>query len=92
MPCDSRLQIAPTLTLAHEHQPHGRAVARLARDQSADNGSDDGSLEHLRELEHVSTLRLPLNFGHDLALDLGVLSCKSEYVVTLDVEMLVVRD
>src|SRR5215469_7032469 len=51
-----------------------------------DNASVDGSLDRLSDVSGVSSLRLPFNLGHDIALDLGVLSCHSEYVVTLDVD------
>jgi glycosyltransferase involved in cell wall biosynthesis len=51
-----------------------------------DNGSVDGSRDRLRADREVSALMLPVNLGHELALDLGVLSCKTEYVVALDVD------
>lgn len=57
-----------------------------------DNGSDDGSRHHLRARGDVRTLMLPANLGHDLALDLGVLSCQTEYVVTLDVDAFPLHD
>jgi glycosyltransferase involved in cell wall biosynthesis len=51
-----------------------------------DNGSSDVSRERLRETESVRHALLPVNMGHDFALDLGVLLCDTEYVVTLDVD------
>jgi glycosyltransferase involved in cell wall biosynthesis len=51
-----------------------------------DNGSSDESRARLAERPDVRTLLLPANLGHDLALDLGVLACDTEYVVTLDVD------
>ena len=51
-----------------------------------DNGSTDGSRERLGTVPEVSALMLPVNLGHELALDLGVLRCETEYVVALDVD------
>ena len=50
-----------------------------------DNGSDDARSHRPRE-ENVRSVLLPLNMGHDFALDLGVLLSETEYVVTLDVD------
>jgi hypothetical protein len=57
-----------------------------------DNGSQDESRRRLAELSGVSTLLLPANLGHDLALELGVLLCRTEYVVTLDVDAFPLRE
>jgi glycosyltransferase involved in cell wall biosynthesis len=57
-----------------------------------DNGSDDESRARLAERDDVRTLLLPANAGHDLALDFGVLSCDTEYVVTLDVDAFPLHD
>jgi glycosyltransferase involved in cell wall biosynthesis len=51
-----------------------------------DNGSRDKSREGLAGHPEVSAVLLPANVGHELALDLGVLLCDTEYVVTLDVD------
>lgn len=51
-----------------------------------DNASEDQSRHQLAALGQVRTLMLPVNLGHELALDLGVLSCHTEYAVTLDVD------
>jgi glycosyltransferase involved in cell wall biosynthesis len=51
-----------------------------------DNGSSDGSIEHLRGRGDVRILRLPLNVGHGVALDLGVAEIATEYVAVLDVD------
>jgi glycosyltransferase involved in cell wall biosynthesis len=51
-----------------------------------DNGSVDSSRAFLAARPDVTTMMLPANIGHDLALDLGVLLCQTEYVVTLDVD------
>jgi len=57
-----------------------------------DNGSSDGSPDRLRQRLDIERLLLPVNLGHDLALDLGVLRCSTEYVVTLDVDAFPLRD
>ena len=51
-----------------------------------DNGSRDGSLEQLRRHPDVRVCRLRFNAGHELALDIGVLLCRTEFAVTLDVD------
>jgi hypothetical protein len=57
-----------------------------------DNASEDGSRERLRELGGVRRLLLPVNMGHDLAMDLGVLLCETEYAVALDVDAFPLHD
>jgi glycosyltransferase involved in cell wall biosynthesis len=57
-----------------------------------DNGSVDESRARLREYPDVSTVMLPVNLGHELALDLGVLLCETEYVVALDVDAFPLHD
>lgn len=51
-----------------------------------DNGSEDGSRQRLHDERRASAVLLPLNVGHELALDVGVLLCETEYVVALDVD------
>jgi glycosyltransferase involved in cell wall biosynthesis len=51
-----------------------------------DNASEDDSRKQLRAREDVRHLLLPVNMGHDLAMDIGVLLCETEYVVALDVD------
>jgi glycosyltransferase involved in cell wall biosynthesis len=51
-----------------------------------DAASQDESRARLAADREVRTVLLPANVGHDLALDLGVLLCDTEYVVTLDVD------
>jgi glycosyltransferase involved in cell wall biosynthesis len=51
-----------------------------------DNGSRDGSVKRLAALSGVTAVQLPINMGHDFALDVGVLLCSTEYVVALDVD------
>jgi glycosyltransferase involved in cell wall biosynthesis len=57
-----------------------------------DNGSRDESRERLAELEDVKAVRLPVNLGHELAMDLGVLLADTEFVVALDVDAFPLHD
>jgi glycosyltransferase involved in cell wall biosynthesis len=57
-----------------------------------DNNSTDGSRTLLRGQRGVERILLPINLGHDLALDLGVLNCRSEYFITLDVDAFPLTD
>jgi glycosyltransferase involved in cell wall biosynthesis len=57
-----------------------------------DNGSKRARAHRPRGHDHVRTVLLPLNMGHDFALDLGVLLCETEYVVTLDVDAFPLHD
>jgi glycosyltransferase involved in cell wall biosynthesis len=59
-----------------------------------DNGSQDESRDRLSQLSdrNVRAVRLPLNLGHDLALDIGVLLCDTEFVVVLDVDAFPLHD
>jgi glycosyltransferase involved in cell wall biosynthesis len=51
-----------------------------------DNHSTDGSLEYLRTTRDVRVVRLPANIGHEVALDIGFLLARTEYVISLDVD------
>ena len=51
-----------------------------------DNGSRDGSRALLAGRPDVHAVMLPLNVGHDLAMDIGFLLARTEYVVALDVD------
>lgn len=57
-----------------------------------DNASEDESRQQLRSRSDVRRLLLPVNMGHDLAMDLGVLLCETEYVVALDVDAFPLHD
>lgn len=57
-----------------------------------DNGSKDGSRARLAERDDVTTLKLPLNLGHEVAMDLGVLLAGTEFVVALDVDAFPLHD
>lgn len=57
-----------------------------------DNGSRDDSREVLAHYPRVRSLLLPINLGHSMALDIGFLCAKTEYVVALDVDAFPLRD
>jgi glycosyltransferase involved in cell wall biosynthesis len=57
-----------------------------------DNGSADQSRERLSAHPEISAVMLPVNVGHELALDLGVLLGATEYVVVLDVDAFPLHD
>lgn len=57
-----------------------------------DNHSEDDSRQQLAQRRDVGSILLPVNVGHDLALDVGVLSAATEYVITLDVDAFPLRD
>lgn len=57
-----------------------------------DNGSKDESRARLAEHPEVKTVKLPLNLGHELAMDTGVLLAETEFVVALDVDAFPLHD
>jgi glycosyltransferase involved in cell wall biosynthesis len=57
-----------------------------------DNGSEDESRARLAERSDVKTVKLPVNVGHELAMDLGVLQVETEFVVALDVDAFPLHD
>jgi glycosyltransferase involved in cell wall biosynthesis len=91
---------ATVVTVNWNSWEHLRVLIEVVRRRSpaqtrilvVDNGSRDGSRARLAEHPDVSALRLPVNVGHELALDLGVLLCRTEYVVALDVDAFPLHD
>lgn len=57
-----------------------------------DNGSTDRSRAVARAADGVRLVRLPINVGHELAMDLGFLLARTEYVVALDVDAFPLAD
>ncbi|MGN6258169.1 MAG: glycosyltransferase family 2 protein [Solirubrobacterales bacterium] len=57
-----------------------------------DNGSEDESRARLGERPDVTAIKLPLNLGHELAMDVGVLLAETEFVVALDVDAFPLHD
>ena len=51
-----------------------------------DNHSTDGSRAEARSHPRVKWISLPRNVGHELALDIGFLLARTEYLVALDVD------
>ena len=51
-----------------------------------DNASSDGSREALRASGEVESVLLPVNFGHGVALDIGMSRVRTEYAAVLDVD------
>jgi len=51
-----------------------------------DNGSHDGSVEFLRSRSDVRMLKLPVNVGHGIGLDLGAAMVRTEYIAVLDID------
>lgn len=72
------------------------AVERFTTDRDVrvvvvDNASTDGSREFLRSRPGVRVIRLPWNFGHPSALDVGFLVSETEFVIALDVDAFPIR-
>lgn len=51
-----------------------------------DNASRDGTRGYLAQRDDVTMTALPVNVGHETALDLGLLRARTQYVVSLDVD------
>jgi glycosyltransferase involved in cell wall biosynthesis len=77
---NSRPYLEALLTAVRRYSP---ATTRIT---VVDNGSTDDSEALFGSEPDVRVIRLPLNLGHDLALDVGFLSARTEYVVALDVD------
>jgi glycosyltransferase involved in cell wall biosynthesis len=85
---------ATVVTVNWNSWPHCEVLIDVVRRRSpastriivVDNGSDDESRARLAELSDVTAIKLPLNLGHELAMDIGVLLAKTEFVVALDVD------
>lgn len=74
------------IDVVHRRSPAGTRIIAV------DNGSVDGSREKIAARDDVDGLLLPVNVGHELAMDLGVLLAETEYVVALDVDAFPLRD
>jgi glycosyltransferase involved in cell wall biosynthesis len=79
-------QLAVLLDVVTRRSPAGTSIIVV------DNGSEDGSADLLRGADGARAVRLPLNLGHELALDMGVLLAETEFVVALDVDAFPLRD
>lgn len=82
------------ITVNWNASPYLRVLLDVVPDRSSDdvrivvvdNGSTDGSRHLLGARRDVNHIQMPVNVGHDLALDVAVLTCRTEYFVTLDVD------
>jgi glycosyltransferase involved in cell wall biosynthesis len=85
---------ATIVTVNWNSRPHLEVLIDLVRRRSptgteiivVDNGSKDGSRRRISREQGVRGVLLPVNVGHELAMDLGVLLAETEYVVALDVD------
>lgn len=57
-----------------------------------DNASADGSQDWVRRHPRAELLALPANVHHGPAMDLGILRCRTRFVVALDVDAFPIRD
>lgn len=82
---NSRRHLAVLLDLVRRRSPPGTRIIVV------DNASRDGtsSIVHGPDVRHV---RFPVNVGHELALDIGFLLVRTEYVVALDVDAFPLHD
>jgi glycosyltransferase involved in cell wall biosynthesis len=91
---------ATVVTVNWNSWPHLEVLIDVVRRRSpagtriiaVDNGSADGSRERIAAHPEVEGLLLPANVGHELAMDLGVLSAATEFVVALDVDAFPLHD
>lgn len=91
---------ATVVTVNWNSWPHLEVLIDVVRRRSpagtriiaVDNGSADDSRERIAAAEGVDGLLLPVNVGHELAMDLGVLLAETEYVVALDVDAFPLHD
>lgn len=91
---------ATVVTVNWNSWPHLEVLIDVVRRRSpagtritaVDNGSVDGSRQRIAAAEGVDGLLLPVNVGHELAMDLGVLLAGTEYVVALDVDAFPLHD
>lgn len=51
-----------------------------------DNASSDGSIDFLRGRNDLRTIKLPVNVGHGVALDIAAATVDTEYLAILDVD------
>jgi glycosyltransferase involved in cell wall biosynthesis len=92
--------VATVVTVNWNSWPHLEVLIDVVRRRSpddtriiaVDNGSEDESRQQLSASEGVRGVLLPVNVGHELALDLAVLLSDTEFVVALDVDAFPLHD
>lgn len=72
--------LRPMLDVTKAMSPAGTEIIVI------DNGSTDGSVEYLQSRDDVRLVRVPLNVGHGVALDLGAALVDTEHVAVLDID------
>jgi glycosyltransferase involved in cell wall biosynthesis len=88
------------VTVSYHSKPYLKTLVHAVRRYTArpldivvvDNGSQDASREWLRGRPDLRSILLPFNVFHGRALDVGVLSCRTEFVVVLDVDAFPISD
>jgi glycosyltransferase involved in cell wall biosynthesis len=83
---DSRTYLEVLLRLVRQRSPLDVRILVV------DNGSHDGSRELLTGRDDVDAVKLPINVGHELALDIGFLLTETQFVVALDVDAFPLHD
>lgn len=83
---NSAAHLEVLLRLVQRRSPPGTRVLVV------DNGSREDPRPLVADRPGVSLLRVPFNVGHDMALDIGFLSVRTEYVVALDVDAFPIDD
>jgi glycosyltransferase involved in cell wall biosynthesis len=83
---NSARHLAVLLDLVRRRSSAGTRIIVL------DNGSRDDTEAVVRPHPDVRVVRFPLNVGHEIALDVGFLLCRTEYVVALDVDAFPLHD
>jgi glycosyltransferase involved in cell wall biosynthesis len=91
---------ATIVTVNWNSWPHLEVLIDVVRRRSpagteiiaVDNGSVDESRRRIKAQSEAQGLSLPVNVGHELAMDLGVLLAETEFVVALDVDAFPLHD
>jgi len=79
-------QLEVLIDVVRRRSPAGTRIIAV------DNGSEDESRARLAERPEVKAVKLPVNVGHELAMDIGVLQVETEFVVALDVDAFPLHD
>lgn len=83
---NSSRYLSVLLELVRERSPEGTEIIVV------DNASRDDTSAVVARHPGVRLVRLPINVGHEVALDTGFLLARTEYVVALDVDAFPLHD